>query len=51
MPWPCRHLACLALVVGPFSIDPRMTRDQWVLILVCALAATLFAAILLRHPS
>jgi hypothetical protein len=40
-------------VVGgdPFCFDPRMTRDQWVLILVCALAATLFAAILLCHPS
>ena len=25
---------------GPLSIDPRMTRDQWVLILICALAAT-----------
>jgi hypothetical protein len=36
---------------GPFCFDPRMTRDQWVLILVCALAATLFAAILLCHPS
>jgi hypothetical protein len=32
-------------------LDPRMTRDQWVLILVCALAATWFAAILLFHPS
>jgi hypothetical protein len=43
--------ACLALVVGAFSVDPRMTRDQWVLILVYALAATLFDAILLCHPS
>jgi hypothetical protein len=32
-------------------LNPRMTRDQWVLILVCALAATLFAAVLLFHPS
>jgi hypothetical protein len=45
--WP----PCLAWLAGPFSIDPRMTRDQWVLILVCALFAALFAAILLRHPS
>jgi len=28
-----------------------MTRDQWVLIFVCVLAATLFAAIVLCHPS
>jgi hypothetical protein len=38
-------------LVGPFSIDPRMTRDQWVLMLVWVLAAALFAAILLCHPS
>jgi hypothetical protein len=38
-------------LVGPFFIDPQMTRDQWVLILVCVLAAALFAAILLCHPS
>jgi hypothetical protein len=43
--------ASLARMVGPFSIDPRMTRDQWVLIFVCVLAATLFAAIMLCHPS
>jgi hypothetical protein len=41
--------AFLARMVGPF--DPRMTRDQWVLIFVCVLAATLFAAIVLCHPS
>jgi hypothetical protein len=34
-----------------FFIDPRMTHDQWVLIMVCAWVATLFAAILLFVPS
>jgi hypothetical protein len=46
-----RLAACLAWLAGPFSIDPRTTSDQWVLILFCALFAAWFAAILLFHPS
>jgi hypothetical protein len=36
---------------GLLFIDHRMTHDQWVLIVVCAWVASLFAAILLFVPS
>ena len=38
-------------VAAAAPFDPRMTHDQWVLILVCASVATLFALILLFVPS
>jgi hypothetical protein len=45
------HQIQLGANAGPFFIDRRMTHDQWVLIMICAWVASLFAAILLFVPS
>jgi len=47
----CHEIQLGAKCRASFFINPRMTHDQWVLILVCAWVASLFAAILLFIPS